>query len=55
MHKIKQVNFKSIIIYIDLKLLFTYYKHCLSSIILIKKIKKINLKWFKILNKFGIN
>ena len=52
MYKNKQVNFKNTINYIDLKLLFIYYKHCLSSILLIKKIKKINFTWYKILNNF---
>ena len=55
MHKIKQVNFKSTINYIEFKLFIIYYKHYFFSILLIKKIKKIVFTWFKILNNFDIN
>ena len=55
MHKTKQVKFKTIINYIEFKLLIIYHIHCLCSILLIKKIKKIAFTWFKILNKFDRN
>ena len=55
MHKNKQVNFKSTINYIEFKLLIIYHIHCLCSLLLIKKIKKIDFTWFKILNNFDIN
>ena len=54
-NKTKQVNFKSTVNYIEFKLFIIYYKYYFFSILLIKKIKKIDLNWFKILNNFDIN